>query len=365
MMRWFSIIGVCIVVVAGLGAACGPAHIHDIGGPVPIAGDAEPRATELFLVLDLDGEYYIQIDTPAMEGLVDPVADVTTVEMVSESEAWAFLGTLSAPAAYRVHKALAGLGPIQVMDGGHPAEDVFFGAPVLVGRVVPHFGEVAEMEEKGIFIDDEDQGALRKTFLAGTAPVILIPIQGELYDSMTTWARTRSDHQPKVAIFDEGPLGPRDDEAADVAAAMPAWTAAAKRVDLAYQGKDLGDPPYLDETTWTACYLNEEDEPVGDPWIYYFLHYGETFCGEGPDEARLASLWAPKSPLDKPLAFVTEDGASLVIEPHLIGDLDGDGAVEMVGLVDDLTGEIQILRVKDGALETLKSAKPIYRDCPC
>ena len=364
-MRWFSIIGVSIGIVAGMAAACGPAHINGNGGPIPVHRDARAPATELFLVLELDGEFYIQVDTPALADLVKPETDVTTVEMVYESEAWAFLGTLTAPAAHRVHQALAALGPLQVMDGRRPADDIYLGAPILVGRVVPHFGEVAELEESGTFIDDEDQGDLRRQWLAGTEAVIMIPIQGEVYDAMTTWARTRSDHQPRVAIFDIGPLGTRDDEAAEVAAAMPAWTEAVARVDQAYEKDGLGEPPYLDEELWSASYLDDDDEPVGDSWTYYFLHYGETFCGEGPDEARLASLWAPKSSLDKPLVFVTEDGTNLVLEPFVIGDLDGDGAVEIIGVTDELTGEIQLLRVKDGELETLKSAKPHYRDCPC
>jgi len=88
-------------------------------------------------------------------------------------------------------------------------------------------------------------------------------------------------------------------------------------------------------------------------------------CEVGPDEARLAALWAPDAPLDKPMVLVTEQGTTLVIEPYLIGDLDGDGAIEIIGLTDELTGEVQLLRIKDGAFETLKSAGPMYRDCPC
>ncbi len=362
-MKWFPL----VTVLALLVTACCPAHTTNRGNGAksPAVGDPEAQRTEIFLIVELDAEFYIQIDAESVDFQVDAAADVTRVEMVDDFEGMAFIGSLSAPAARRVHAALGSLGPIQVMDGGFPAEDVFFGPPVLVGRVVPHFGEIDELEEQGIFLDDEDQGALRKQFFLGTAPVIMIPVQGELYDSMTMWARTRTDRRPKVAVFDAGPLGSRDDEAAEVAAAMPAWTEAIARVDQAYLQDEHGEVPFLEDELWSAVYLNDEDEPVGDAWTYYYVHYGETFCGEGPDEARLAGLWSPKSSLDKPMVLATEEADMTVIEPYIIGDLDGDGAVEMIGLTSDLTGEIQLLRIKDGVLETLKTAGPIYRDCPC
>ncbi|MFH1532509.1 MAG: hypothetical protein ABIK09_17430 [Pseudomonadota bacterium] len=357
-MRWF------LVILSGLSVACGPAH-HRNGTSLPADEVAKETAVELFLVVDLDGVFYIQVDIPALAGLVDPKDDVTRVEMVYESEGWAFLGTLSAAAARRVHRALGPLGPLEVMDGGRPAEELFMGAPILVGRVVPHFGEIQEMEDNGIVIDDEDQGELRRKFLAGTMPVIMIPIQGDVYDVVTLWARTRSDQRPKVAVFEAGPAGPRDDEAAQVAATMPAWAGAIARVDLAYKDADLGDAPITDESLWSAAYLDEDDQPVGPTWIYFYQHYGEAACGQGPDEARLGSLWTPKGSLDKPLVLVADDSTIVVIEPFVVGDLDGDGAIEMIGATNELTREIQLLRIKDGSFETLKTAAPIYRDCPC
>ena len=353
-----------LVILAGLAAACGPAH-HQNTTRTPIPERTETGPTELFLVVDLDGEYYIQMDSPGLAGLVDPKGDVLGVEMVFDEEGWAFIGTLNAAAAFRVHRALGLLGPIEVMDAARPAEDVFLGAPVLVGRVVPHFGEVQELEDRDISIDDEDQGELRRQLLLGTSPVIMIPIQGEVYDVMTLWARTRSDARPAVAVFDMGPDGPRDDEAAEVAAETTAWAEALARVDRAYAADDAGEPPYTEEDLWSARRLDDEDEPVGPNWIYFFCHYGETLCEQGPDEALLAALWAPGAPLDKPLVFVTGQGEQVVLEPYLIGDLDGDGAVELIGRTNELTGELQLLRVEEGRFKTLKSAAPMYRDCPC
>ena len=354
-----------LVILAMLVAACGPAH-HRTDPTIPEPTVTSPAPTELFLVLELDGEFYVQMDSPALEGLVDPKTDVTTVEMGYGDDDWVFFGNLTAGAAGRVHRALGRLGPIEVMDGSRPADGIFFGTPQLVGRVVPHFGEVQEMEEQGFFIDDEDQGARRLQYLAGTDTVVMIPIQGEVYDSVTTWARTRSDRQPTVAAFETGPLGPRDDEAADVAETMPAWKEALARVRAAYAGEDHGEEPEVrTEDLWTAQRLDEDDNPVGPNWVYFFHHFGETQCGAGPDEARLAALWSPKGSLDKPLVLVTGESATVVLEPYVIGDLDGDGALEMIGFTNDLTGEVRILRIKDGTFETLKTAAPNYRDCPC
>ena len=354
-----------LILGAALLAAC--SGVHHRGNdviPGPTAGEA--ARTEIFLVVELGGEFFIQVDTPALEGLVDPGKDVARVDAWDDMDGWAFVGTLTADAALRVHRALGNLGPIEVMDGGLSVEDVFLGAPVLVGRVVPHFGEVQALDDQGIYLDDEDQEALRRQFLTGCPTKIMIPVQGELYDVMFSWARTRSDLRPEVAIFDMRAEDARAVEASEVAAAMPAWAAAVARVDAAYEKEeDQGEPEDLLDDVWTGSQLDEDGEPVGPAWLYYYVHHGETMCEMGPDEARLAALWAPNAPLDKPMVLVTGEGVTLVIEPYLIGDLDGDGAIEVIGLTDDLTGEVQLLRIKDGAFETLKSAGPMYRDCPC
>ncbi len=360
-----------LILVATLLAACSGVT-HRGNDVIPGATTEEAAKTELFLIVERGGEFFIQMDTPALEGLVDPGKDMTRVDAWDDMDGWAFVGTLTADAARRVHRVLGNLGPIEVMDGAFPAEEVYLGSPVLVGRIVPHFGEVQALDDQGIYLDDEDQEALRRQFLVGCPTKIMIPVQGEIYDVMTSWARTRSDRLPKVALFDMGAEDGRADEAQEVAAALPAWAAAVARVDAAYEKEeDQGEPDDLLNDLWTGAHVDEDldenveggpDEPV---WIYYHVHHGETMCEVGPDEARLAALWAPDAPLDKPMVLVTEQGTTLVIEPYLIGDLDGDGAIEIIGLTDELTGEVQLLRIKDGAFETLKSAGPMYRDCPC
>jgi hypothetical protein len=229
------------------------------------------------------------------------------------------------------------------------------GDPLIVGLVIPHFGDLQQLEEARIDLSADEGAGRRAAFLGDSSVSIMVPLEG-CEDAPSgpglLWSMPLGASPARVSAFAEL-TGEAGDEAEELALGLDEWKEIEARVAQAYEGatEDDGSPmlPGLDVDAYGA-----------DGWIVVRAKIGNAECGRGPDEGLLVTLWERR-----------DDGLALVLireeelEPVLIGDFDGDEELEIVAYTDPYTEAIEIFRLVGGALEPAGITDSAYFDCPC
>lgn len=245
-------------------------------------------------------------------------------------------------------------GPWQIYEGTQVACTGEAGEPVIVGMVIPHFGEETQLDEAGVDLASAEGEAYRLGFLDGSLLQLMVPIAGCNHVSgagSLLWARPLSD-PPPASTFE--PLVGTTGRAATRTLDSPEWKAVQERVELAYGD----DPPPVDVTTYTAGAWSPEAGP--DAWHVVTLRIGDAMCNAGPDEGLRAVLWQQEG--ETLTQLHSWDGE---IRPFLVSDLDADGAIEIVVLTDFLSEHVELVEIEAGSAASVKSTSVAYRDCPC
>jgi hypothetical protein len=245
-------------------------------------------------------------------------------------------------------------GPWQVYEDTQVACTGEPGEPVIVGMVIPHFGEETQLDEAGVDLASAEGEPYRLGFLDGSLLQLMVPIAGCNHVTgagSLLWARPLSD-PPAATTFE--PLADTTGEAATRTLESPEWKAVQERVKKAYGD----DPPLVDVTVYTAASWDPKAGP--DAWHVVTLRIGDAMCNAGPDEGLRAVLWQQE---DETLTQLhARDGE---IRPFLVSDLDADGAIEIVVLTDPLSEHVELVEIQAGSAASVKSTSVAYRDCPC
>jgi hypothetical protein len=300
----------------------------------------------------LDGDAHLALEEAAFQS---PGADVTM--MGGSEDGFVIAETLSPEVAVLAGKALEASAQFRVYNGSDAVTVAKAGAPMLIGRVVPHFGIVQEWSEQGIEPEGES-GLLARQDLRNTAAMhLMAPLEVPCHGHNLYWARPEALPLPPVQTFRE--VGAEaEEEWAAKAQRLPHWADVEARVNAAYeeQGENL-PPPDLQVF---ECAAPLPLPPFEKGCFHVQLHMGTTMCGMGPDEALFSVLW----PVDQEVPGLIEERHS-PLEPLLIGDFDGDGRSEIVARTDSLSRTVELLRIEGAGLVSVKSTSITYADCPC
>ncbi|MBM4372891.1 MAG: hypothetical protein FJ098_14655 [Deltaproteobacteria bacterium] len=348
-------------------ASCGPAHTRDIGpGPrgaeltrPPAAVEPSPPGdVQLFLVLPLDGDLYVQLDGQAFMDLDPPVMNPAAAALVESPAAGYVLRSPLDPAeAADVGARVRALGPLTVFDGGVAICTATPDAPVAVARDVPHFGMEQDWTEAGVDPAGANGLPAREALIAQAATFRMARLPGCRAEGRGLWARTHSERELPVLSFLEASAEVTDD-LWERTFALDAWNEARARVMENYEEAGSGEPDVV-----FRSFEARPGEDADGGWAFFCSVFGDGSCG-GPGEARLVVLWRQGPP--STMAFwVVDPEEETPFEVSMIGDADGDGHVEILAFTSPLDDRWTLFRLVDGALVPLVSSYTAYNDCPC
>ncbi|MBZ0237362.1 MAG: nuclear transport factor 2 family protein, partial [Deltaproteobacteria bacterium] len=329
----------------------GPKHLVLVKGPdgfqiareemlrSDLGGSAAAGNASAYVVVEIDKKPYVVIAADAQADwgdgvLTGPIDDLHKLAMMKASRA--------PNAAAWTARAL------KVFDELGNACDATVGGLSLVAGGTPHFGEVQAWNGDPDMSDDGRvwTPAERAEAVWGMATPYLI---GELAVTGACKPVVAVDPKTAVVVYGKDLNAIVDDAATDAFRALPAYKAIQK--------------------DWITNYGGDGDSQwVGAPSIATFTGNGRTFVhvsaeeGDGCGEfaGALSILYEKKGGKLVPLP-----GPDGVLEVSLVLDSDGDGAVELVGKVDDF-------RMVAGLYEaTAKGLAPVIEvsfpnnDCGC
>lgn len=333
-------------------------------GPEQVAAAPAPSGNELegsfFFVhcfndrawILLDGDQHLLLEEQALQA---PGSELFL--MAGAEDGFVIAETLSAGVAAQTASVLGEGARYRVYNGPDAVTVATRGKPLMVGRVVPHFGVVQEWSEQGIDPADEKGLAARRDLRNIAAMHLMAPLEVPCNDHSFYWASPEAQPVRVARSFREVGAATEESWAAKTRQ-LAHWTEISARVQAAYeeQGENL-PPPDLQVL---ECSGPLPLPPFQSGCVHVQLHLGTTMCGMGPDEALFSVLW----PGDDTLPGLMEEETSS-ITPLLIGDFDGDGLSDVVARTDSLSNTVELLRIEGAGLVSVKSTSITYADCPC
>lgn len=328
-----------------------------------------------YFVHGLDEKAYVQLDSHGggfdIRGLAEKASRIRAAD--SAHDGYAIIAGLPDNVAAKLSKKYESVAEWKVMEGGREACSGKLGRPVVVGFVIPHFGEVQEFEEQSGSekdINGHEGEIFRKGLLGQARQFLVAPVTGCKVDRKSgfLWAAPKDVHVAGAAF--SGAPEKNEKQFLDLTTSLPGFQKGKAKVDKAYaeEGADWGKPQQQREA---SCSFHWKGIPtrVARParsFCHASVKYGSTFCGEGPDEAFISALFEVGKETREPLVLVDSlDSEYWPFEPIMLVDLFGNGSFFIVAKTDELSHELGLFRIKDGKLLRIKATGTAFSDCPC
>jgi hypothetical protein len=309
-------------------------------------------AGEFYFVYYLDGVPYLQLAPLDKSGLATvKLSDaITSTKMVESGATYTVVGEL----ASKQRGTVLLPGGVKLMHGEDMVCEGRLGEPVVVGFVQPHFSNIQTWSDDKRDPENPKETELRGILMEQASKYIMAPIQGDcgkLSKGSIPWATTALKLPVLAKVFTEKP---RCTYCVKGTHALPDWREAKDRVRMSYVTEGV-PVPKKELMDWRS--------ELSGGWAVVWFKLGSIFCGEGPDEATILALW-DKADTKRPRLVATLRDAVLGA-PLLMGDLDGDKALELLIRGDAATLELILFELKDGVLMKQKNSFEAYLDCPC
>lgn len=261
----------------------------------------------------------------------------------------------------------------QLWSGPDRIGDVELGEPVVLARIVPHFGVVQEWEESPL--ESPTRSAqTRQDLMSNSEVVLAFPVEGDAgkaglgnYDEVL-WVRHAIGFPATMAQAEEIPVAKAP--WFKWTSELPDWVKAADRVTEAFRNSGA-DAKQADATASYAWKVEIPPREAGAAPMAFgvaALTLGDTLCGQGPDEASILAVWrllADESKGEFIGSIPTEGDPIATPRLLVVGDMDGDGLVEVVVRGELITNTKTIYRLMDNKLVPVKSDYITFADCPC
>jgi ketosteroid isomerase-like protein len=223
------------------------------------------------------------------------------------------------------------------------------GAPVIVHRVVPHFGTVQHWDgELGREPSDDAQIAADVWELGADGAILAAPLEGEECER-PLWARLVADHHPKV-------FTPTLAEGREQVRALSAFRGqpAHHEIQTDFRSYGPGHTGPWDSHGTASPMVIRWIEPGSGREIVTVTARAGAGCADF-----FGRMWSLFEVVDGDLVPRTDPSAPGFYEPRTIIDLNDDGMVEI--LIED-----GLLRAgADGGLTRVIDVTPPYLDCDC